>query len=160
MSKLAINTNGTVNSTLNSTTGDSFYVSPYQWDKPYVDPYDIWKPITYTLSNFCSIVPTPIQVLENEDEYLLQAELPGFKDEEIDISFNNGYLSIKATKKEVKTSHKVKYLGSMSKATIEGAYALYDVDIKAAVATFENGMLSVVVPKTDAAKPRKIKITK
>lgn len=94
-------------------------------------------------------------IKENENDYNIDIDLPGFDKEDIKIDIENGYLNVSA-KKESNNSEKEdgkyvrreRYLGECSRSFYVGD-SLNEEDIKA---TFKNGTLSLVVPKDDKKK--------
>ena len=95
-------------------------------------------------------------VREHDDNYELVVDLPGFKKEEINLTLDDGYLSIAATKglnkeekdKEGKLIRQERYSGSMQRSFYVGENLSED-KIKA---RFENGVLKLNIPKTNAQK--------
>lgn len=94
-------------------------------------------------------------IKENENDYNIDIDLPGFDKEDIKIDIENGYLNVSA-KKESNNCEKEdgryvrreRYLGECSRSFYVGD-SLNEEDIKA---TFKNGTLSLVVPKDDKKK--------
>ncbi len=95
-------------------------------------------------------------VHEHDDGYEVDIDLPGFKKDEINISLENGYLTVNAAKgldKEKKDSkgkliRQERYAGSMQRSFYVGD-AVNETDVKA---KFENGVLQLSIPKKDAEK--------
>ena len=93
-------------------------------------------------------------VHEHEDHYELDIDLPGFKKDELTLNLENGYLTVGAAKglEEEKTTKKGKVIrqerwaGSMQRTFYVGD-ALTEEDIGA---KFENGVLSLTIPKKEA----------
>ena len=93
-------------------------------------------------------------VRELEDGYEIIMDLPGFKKDEIEIMLENGYLNVSATKgldkdesdKAGKYIRRERYSGSMSRSFYVGD-GVSQEDIKA---KFENGVLTLEVPKKEA----------
>ena len=96
-----------------------------------------------------NLMKTDVQ--EKDDCYLLEVDLPGFKKDEISVDVENGYLTISAAKgldKEKKDKkgryiRQERYSGAMSRTFYVGEDVKQE-DIKA---NFENGILSLSVPK-------------
>ena len=92
-------------------------------------------------------------VHESDDAYSVDIDLPGFKKDEIEISLENGYLTVKASKgleKDEKSDkgkviRQERYVGEMQRSFYVGN-ALTDEDIKA---KYENGVLTLDFPKND-----------
>jgi len=99
-------------------------------------------------------------VHEQDNSYDVDIDLPGFKKDEINLSLDNGYLTVSASKgldkdekdKKGKIIRQERYAGSMQRSFYVGD-ALTEEDIKA---KFENGVLKLSVPKKEAkAVPEK-----
>ena len=95
-------------------------------------------------------------VRETEDTYELDVDLPGFKKDEIHLELNNGYLTI-STQKTLEKDEKNKagrmlrqerYAGTMQRSFYVGG-AITEEDVKA---SYEDGVLHLIVPKKDARK--------
>ena len=95
-------------------------------------------------------------VHEHEDHYEVDIDLPGFKKDEITLSLENGYLTVNAAKgldkdhtdKKGRVIRQERYAGSMQRSFYVGD-ALTEEDI---TARFENGVLSLNVPKREAKR--------
>ena len=95
-------------------------------------------------------------VHEHEDHYEVDIDLPGFKKDEITLSLEKGYLTVNAAKgldkdetdKKGRMIRQERYAGSMQRSFYVGE-ALTEEDI---TARFENGVLSLNVPKREAKK--------
>ncbi len=99
-------------------------------------------------------------VHEQDNEYDVDIDLPGFKKDEIALSLDNGYLTVSASKgldkdekdKKGKIIRQERYAGSMQRSFYVGEQ-LTEEDIKA---KFENGVLKLFIPKKEAkAVPEK-----
>ena len=94
-------------------------------------------------------------VKETDEGYELDVDLPGFKKEEIRLDLENGYLTISTEKslenkeeKKGKVLRQERYAGTMSRSFYVGD-SITEEDIKA---KYENGVLSLSVPKKEARK--------
>ena len=103
----------------------------------------------------------PVDIYQNGDqELVLKAELPDMNRDDIDITVDNGTLTIKGVKKlanEVKDEqyHRIeRQYGSFSRS-----FSLpQTVDSAKVGADYKNGVLTVRLPLRDEAKPRQIKV--
>ena len=92
-------------------------------------------------------------VKETDEGYEVDVDLPGFSKDEIKLDLNNGYLTI-STEKSLNKENKGKmlrqerYVGTMQRSFYVGESITED-DIKA---KFENGVLSLMIPKKEAPK--------
>ena len=95
-------------------------------------------------------------VHETETDYELEMNLPGFKKDQINVKLEDGYMTISASKdhdQEKKDRHgkiirQERYAGSMQRSFYVGD-ALTEQDV---AAKFENGVLSLTLPKKDQPK--------
>ena len=95
-------------------------------------------------------------VRETEKTYELDIDLPGFKKDEIQIELKDGYLTVSAEKgldkdeedKKGKYIRKERYAGALSRTFYLGE-EIREEEIKA---KFENGILSVSIPKEEEKK--------
>ena len=106
-------------------------------------------------------VATPaVDMYETEGEVMVKASLPGLKPEEVDITITGNALEIRGeTKEETEEKRGDYYYKERSYGTFQRSLTL-PVDIKAdeAEATFENGVLTLKLPKAEQAKAKQIKI--
>lgn len=103
----------------------------------------------------------PVDIYENENhEIVIQAELPGLKREDIDLRVENNTLSLRGERKrlpEIKDEqyHRVERVyGTFSRAFSLPA----TVDTARVRAEYKDGLLTVVLPVREEAKPRQIQV--
>ena len=104
-----------------------------------------------------------LDVAENATSYLIAAELPGVRGEDLDISFEQNVLTIRGSKRpawEQKEGEELRvYTAERSNGGFERAVRLPEfVDGDRIEARFEDGLLLISIPKSPAAQPRKIAI--
>ena len=95
-------------------------------------------------------------VREHEDSYEIDMDLPGFKKNQIKLELEQGYLTVSAAKgldkdetdKKGTVIRQERYAGAMQRSFYVGE-SLTEEDIKA---RFENGVLSLTVPKAETKK--------
>ena len=95
-------------------------------------------------------------VKETDEGYEVDVDLPGFQKDEIHLELTNGYLTISAEKtlekdnenKKGKMLRQERYSGVMQRSFFVGEH-LTEEDIKA---SYENGVLHVMIPKKEARK--------
>lgn len=101
----------------------------------------------------------PVDVAETQDKILVRAEVPGVRQEDIQIEFENGLLTIRGERKIEKseglTWHRVERVyGNFSRSfTLPRT-----VDPEKITATYREGILEIEVPKREEAKPKNIRI--
>jgi HSP20 family protein len=106
-----------------------------------------------------SFVPR-IDVSEDEKHVVVRAELPGVDQNEVEVSLSGGRLVISGEKKSGREEQKRNYhLVERSYGSFSRAVDLGDaVDSERAAASYKDGVLTVTVPKAEAAKPKKISV--
>jgi len=103
----------------------------------------------------------PVDIAEEKDRILITAELPGFKEDQIEIQSENGMLTLRGERKfekehDGKSYHRVE----RSYGQFVRSFSLpNNVDREKIKADFSNGLLRIELPKREDAKPRTIRIT-
>lgn len=91
-----------------------------------------------------------IDVQENENQYLVEAELPGVNRDEIFIEMNEGRLNISIKREESIDEEKKNYLHKERRySSMSRSLYLDDAKSDGIKAKLENGLLSIIVPKED-----------
>jgi HSP20 family protein len=101
-----------------------------------------------------------VDILETEDAIILKADIPDVKIEDIDIRVENNTLSLKGHRKFEK-DEKVKGFHRLERSygDFVRTFALPNtVDNEKVTADYKNGVLSISLPKKEAAKPRQVKV--
>ena len=101
-----------------------------------------------------------VDVHESDKEITLRAELPGLTDEDVELTVDQGRLTVQGEKTLEKEDTNGKY------RRVESHYGAFyrsfplpdSIDQDNIAARFDNGVLSVTLPKTEAAKPKKIAV--
>ena len=99
-----------------------------------------------------------VDMVENEKEYELTAELPGLDEKNIELKVSNGMMTIKGEKQEQKEEKKKDYFLSERRfGSFERTFRLPEgVETDKIAATIKKGVLTVTLPKTvEAQKPEK-----
>ena len=101
-----------------------------------------------------------VDVSDSEDSVTVKASLPGFKPEDVDISVNDGILTIQGeSKQEENTNDDHYYRRELRHSAVSRSLGLPGgIEHEKADAQFANGILTIRFPKTEEAKPRTIKI--
>jgi HSP20 family protein len=95
----------------------------------------------------------PIDLYEDKDNTYVRAELPGVNRDDINVEMTDGYLTISATRK---TSGED---GQEEAFSFSRAVSIADeVQTDKVSAAYENGVLTVSLPKREEAKPKKISV--
>ena len=103
----------------------------------------------------------PLDVVEDEDAFLVKASLPGVKPENVEVTFNKGMLSIRGEVTDESETTKGQYhlrerrFGAFSR-TVSLPSSVKADDIQA---SYEDGILTLKLPKSEEVKPKRIQIS-
>jgi HSP20 family protein len=105
-------------------------------------------------------LPILADMVESDGSIVIRADLPGLKPEDVDISVNDSTLTIKG---EYKTEEEGERGDVHFKERRHGEFRRSitlptGVDIDATKAEFEDGVLTVTLPKTEETKPKQIEV--
>jgi HSP20 family protein len=102
----------------------------------------------------------PVDIYETENELILKADIPDVKPEDVQVGVENQTLTIKGERKfeendSVRGHHRIErsYGAFVRSFTVPAT-----VDSEKVAAEYKNGVLTVRLPKKEAAKPRQVKI--
>jgi HSP20 family protein len=102
----------------------------------------------------------PVDIAEDKDKIVLSAELPGFKEDQIEIQMEGGVLTLRGERKfeeekDGRSFHRVE----RSYGQFVRSFTLpNNVDRENIRANFRDGVLEIELPKREEAKPRQIRI--
>ena len=102
----------------------------------------------------------PLDVAENENEFVLHAQLPGVKPEEVQITVHGDTVLIRGeTKAEEDRKGQTWHVRERRFGAFQRAVSLNaPIDADKAKADFENGVLTLTLPKAETARPKQIKV--
>lgn len=111
------------------------------------------------LSEFKSCGSFKTDIKETPEEYVVHAELPGVKKEDINIDYNNNYLSISATRNNEFEEKKDNYIRrERSYGSVSRGFYINNVNKEAIKAKFDNGVLTIDLPKKEISSNNDSKI--
>jgi HSP20 family protein len=101
-----------------------------------------------------------VDIKEETDRFVLHADIPGVKPEEIDVSMEDGVLTIKGEKESESKTEKDGYKRvERSFGSFYRRFSLPDTaDSESISAKSKHGVLEIVIPKREAVKPKKISV--
>lgn len=101
-----------------------------------------------------------LDVYEDKDNFVVRAELPGMKREDIDVSLHDGALSVSGERKtekqyeEAEVYRRERFFGKFQRTVSLPAPVAAD-KVKA---QYKDGVLTITLPKTEEAKPKQIDV--
>lgn len=130
--------------------------------------YDTFRDLARFVSLFGSepefdreVLGFPLDVIENDKEYLVKASLAGFDPEKLEITYDNNVLSIKGeVSEETEDSREGKYhVREIRSGTFFRSISMpQQIDQSAICADSDNGILTVHLPKKPEVQPRKVEV--
>jgi HSP20 family protein len=107
--------------------------------------------------------PMPLDIYSNDDEVVILAVVPGMQPDDLDLTVQRNTVTISGMVRNEwgpeEKSGITWYVRELADGTYRRSVTLpFPVDADRAEANFENGILRIVLPKSEAAKPRKIAI--
>lgn len=103
----------------------------------------------------------PVDILESRDSYLIRAELPGMKKEDINLEFSDGAVTLSGERKYEEPAagveyHRAERVTGKFLRSFSLPQTIKQEDIRA---TYRDGILEIHIPKADEAKARQIAIS-
>jgi len=105
-------------------------------------------------------LPLDLDIYQTDKEVVVKAAIPGVKPEEVDISLTGDILTIKGEHKEEQEVKEKNYLRKERRYGTFSRSLQVPVQVKSdkAEAVFENGVLTLTMPKVEEVKPKQIKV--
>lgn len=139
-----------------------------RWD-PFAELRDLQREMDRLFDSFFGRARTEIaetgwsplvDLYETKDNLVVKAELPGVKPEEVEVSIVGDTLTLKGERKEEKEAREEGYYHrELTYGAFHRSLTLpQTVDPGKVKATFKNGILEIVLPKKEEAKPKAIKV--
>lgn len=100
-----------------------------------------------------------VDILEDDNQYLIKADLPGFTDKDIDVKVDGDLLTISSKEKEAEDNQGY-IIRERGARNFSRSFTLpKDVDTDNIKALVKNGILTLELPKSPEVKPRSIEVT-
>ena len=109
------------------------------------------------LRGFADATPAthfPVDLYEDKENAYVRAELPGLNRDDINVEMVEDYLTISGSRKTAGNNGE----GEQSFSFSRSVTIPEQVDAQKVSATYENGVLTVTLPKREEAKPKKISV--
>ena len=98
-----------------------------------------------------------VDIYENDEELLLRTDLPGVEKKDITVNIDNGKLTLSGARKQ-ETKGSAQWIEFGSVEYLRTFSVPQTIDVEKIKAELNNGVLNLHMPKSAAAKPRKIEI--
>ena len=100
----------------------------------------------------------PVDIHEDEDHLVVEAELPGFRKEEVDVHVEQGVLTLRAQRTSAERQGE-SHLNERRHTRVVRRFALpTTVDTQNVEASLQDGVLTLRMPRKQEVKPRKIEV--
>ena len=86
-------------------------------------------------------------VKENDKEYILDIEVPGYDKNNISVNYEDGYITVSARKEEKSDEEKNGYIRQERSSSCSRSYYVGEVEEESIKAKYENGVLALYIPK-------------
>lgn len=102
----------------------------------------------------------PLDIRQTDEAFVIEASVPGFRPEEVDITLDENVLTIKAQREQENDESKGGYVRRERRTTSFFRQVGLPAEVRAEEisAGFENGVLTVTVPRAQKAQPRRIQV--
>ena len=130
---------------------------------PFFEPFDkmdeYFKDMPMVSMGKQGLIP-PVDMYETKDSVVVETTLPGADPKKVSVEIENGMLTIKGScDRKTEVDEKNYYRKEIRSGQVFRQIALpARIQDKDAIASFENGILRVEIPKSPEAKPKSIKI--
>jgi len=116
------------------------------------------RPSGFTLELGGGIIP--VDMYQTANAIVIKAALPGIKSDEVDVSITGDTLNIKAERKEDKEIQEKDYIRKENRYGVVARSITLPVEVQPdkAEASFDNGVLTLSLPKSGKVQPQQIKI--
>lgn len=109
----------------------------------------------FDMSDWMGSAGFRVDVKDKADHYLLEAELPGVSEDQIDLTVDNDVLTITANARSERKEEKDNYLYCERRAgRMERSFSLEGIQQDNISADYKNGMLTVTLPKNAPEQPK------
>lgn len=129
-----------------------------EWDRA-LDEIFNWAPASRTTAESCQWVPR-VDVHEEDERFVVDFDLPGMRKEDITIEVEDDVLTVSGERKtgerdeQDQLRRRERFHGKFSRSMSFPS----DVDPEKINASFQDGVLSISIPKAERVKPRKVEI--
>jgi len=118
---------------------------------------ELMNAVAPSLSQAASFVPN-VELYEKDGSYVIDAALPGFKKDDIDIEISGNEITVSGTYEQRQDDRKTHY-SEMQQSSFTRTFVLpREIDVDKVSASFENGMLCITASPAGAVPAKKVAI--
>jgi len=127
-----------------------------------MDSVSSWFDDIFTEPVFGRAGVPAVDVKETDSEYLMEVELPGLTEKDVDVKLDNNLLTISSSREDKREEKKNGYIMKERRSSrFARSFVLPEgIDREKISAEFKNGILNLSFPKTPAAQPKVIEVKK
>ena len=135
-----------------------FELTPYSTRRSVYDPFNLFNDFFGTSAN--SIAELRTDITDKGDSFVLEADLPGFKKDDIKIDLENDRLTIKAERRSESENKANGYVRrERSFGSFERSFDVSGIDTQNIKANYTDGVLTLTLPKRPELVPDNRSIT-
>jgi len=103
----------------------------------------------------------PVDIRQTDTEFVIEASVPGFKPEEVEVTFEDGLLTIRGQRSSETEEKKGQYVRRERRQASVYRQVGLPAEVRAdeISASFDNGVLRITVPRAQKAQPKRIPVT-
>jgi HSP20 family protein len=103
----------------------------------------------------------PVDIRQTDAAFFVEASVPGFSPEEVEVTFDDGVLTITGRRNSTESTKDGTYVRRERRATSVFRQVGLPAEVRAEdiKASFENGVLSIEIPRAQKAAPQRIPVT-
>ena len=135
---------------------------PRAWNREFDNLFEgFFRPTRWSEETASEGMIPALDVVERANEFVVKAEMPGVKKDEIEVSLENGVLTIGAetqSESEVKDGDRVIRQERCYGKYVRSLRIGKEIDEKNVKAAYKDGVLELTLPKAETAKPKKISV--
>ena len=133
---------------------------PFEGLTTWYDDFEKFFDDSFTTENLQKTWYPAVDIEHKEKEYILKADLPGMKKEDIKVTVENGYLTLQGERKteheeNKNTYHRIERTSGRFQRSFKIPEGLTDKQIKA---KYHDGVLELTIPTPKAEEPRSINV--
>ena len=108
-----------------------------------------------------STATLPVDLKQTDEAFVIQASVPGFTPEDVEVTFDQNVLSIRGNRRQESEDQREGWVHRERRSSSVFRQVALPAEVRAdeITASFENGVLGIVVPRAQKAQPKRIPVT-